>query len=282
MEVGRSRVSVSFGRPMLVLGSCFADSIGRRMGMCGFDVVVNPLGTTYNPLSVVGSLGRVVSGRPFVVGDCVRVGAGDGRVCSFSHHTRHARGSEEEFLEHANGELSEAHRRWGGVEVVIVTLGTAWCFRHNVSGEVVTNCLKRPGGEFTRFRLSVGECVAALEDVVSMAGGRDVIFTVSPIRHLADGAHGNAVSKATLLMAVEEVVGSHGSGVEYFPSFEIVCDELRDYRFYADDMTHPTSLAETYIFERFMDFGLPEGERAQLEANIKLAKRQGHREGQVL
>ena len=83
-------------------------------------------------------------------------------------------------------------------------------------------------------------------------------------------------------MAVEEVVGSHGSGVEYFPSFEIVCDELRDYRFYADDMTHPTSLAETYIFERFMDFGLPEGERAQLEANIKLAKRQGHREGQVL
>ncbi len=252
------------------------------MGMCGFDVVVNPLGTTYNPLSVVSSLGRVVSGRLFVGGECVRVGAGDGRVCSFSHHTRHARETEEEFLAHANGELCEAHSRWGRVEVLIVTLGTSWCFRHNESGVVVTNCLKRPGGEFTRFRLSVGECVSALEEVVRMAGGREVIFTVSPIRHLADGAHGNAVSKATLLMAVEEVVGNHGVGVEYFPSFEIVCDELRDYRFYAEDMTHPTSLAEAYIFERFMDFGLPEGERAQLEANIKAAKRQAHRESRVL
>lgn len=278
VDAGTSRAGISFSKPMTIMGSCFADNIGQRMSLCGFTVSVNPLGTTYNPISIAQSLRRIASGRPFEAKECVTIGAGDGRVCSFSHHTRHARATAEEFLCHANDRLQEAHGFWLRSELLIVTLGTAWCFRHNASGHVVTNCLKRPAAEFTRFRLSPTQCADALADIMATAEGRKVIFTVSPIRHLADGAHGNAISKATLMMAIEDNIGRHPEEAEYFPSFEIMTDELRDYRFYADDMTHPSAMAEGYIFDRFMDYALPDSERPRLQEGMRRAKRMAHRE----
>lgn len=278
VDVGTSRARISFSKPTAILGSCFADNMGQRMSLCGFPVSVNPLGTTYNPISIAQSLRRIASGHPFEAEECVKIGAGDGRICSFAHHTRHARPTTEEFLANANDCLQEAHDFWLRTKLLIVTLGTAWCFRHNASGQVVTNCLKRPAAEFTRFRLSTTQCAEALTDIMTVADGRDVIFTVSPIRHLADGAHGNAISKATLMMAVEAMVESRHETAEYFPSYEILTDELRDYRFYADDMTHPSALAESYIFDRFMDYALPDVERPQLQEGIRRAKRMAHRD----
>ncbi len=278
IEVGRSRVQISFLRPMLILGSCFADNVGGKMASVGFDAIVNPLGTTYNPMSVCNTLERIASGRPFEADECTTIGAGDGRICTFDHHTRNARPTEAEFLADANESLAKAHEHWLRTELVIVTLGTAWCFRHNETGRVVSNCLKHHPNEFTRFRLTYEECKAATEKIVSLAEGRDIIFTVSPIRHKADGAHGNQLSKATLLMAADATVEAHKGQTDYFPSYEIMMDELRDYRFYADDMAHPTPLAENYIFERFMDFGLPNEERPLLTEGIKAGKRMRHRE----
>ncbi len=278
VETGKSKISVSLDKPTLLLGSCFADNIGKRMVQCGFDTIVNPLGTTYNPLSIANSLSRIDFGTPFTSSDCEAIGAGDGRICSFSHHTSHARKTAEEFLSAANDGLAKAHDHWLRTDLLIVTLGTAWCFRHNATGEVVSNCLKRPAAEFTRFRLSMSECVNALNRIITIANGRDVIFTVSPIRHLADGANGNQLSKSTLLLSADSVIANHPDHTAYFPSFEIMNDELRDYRFYADDMVHPTLLAETYVFDRFMDFALPDNERGRLEENIKIAKRMAHRE----
>ncbi len=278
VETGRSKITISLAKPTLMLGSCFADNIGKRMEQCGFDTIVNPLGTTYNPLSIANSLSRIDSGTPFTTSECEEIGAGDGRICSFSHHTSHARKTTEEFLSDANDDLEKAHGHWLRTELLIVTLGTSWCFRHNGTGEVVSNCLKRPSAEFTRFRLSMTECTDALNRIISIAKGRDVIFTISPIRHLADGAHGNQLSKSTLLLSADSVIANNPDHAAYFPSFEIMNDELRDYRFYADDMTHPTPLAETYIFDRFMDFALPDNERVSLEENIKIAKRVAHRE----
>ncbi len=262
---------------MLILGSCFADNVGGRMASVGFDVIVNPLGTTYNPMSVCNSLERIATGRPFEAGECTTIGAGDGRICTFDHHTRNARPTIDEFLTDANKSLATAHSHWQRTEVVIVTLGTAWCFRHNKSGHVVSNCLKHHPDEFTRFRMTYAECQEATDRIVSLADRRDIIFTVSPIRHKADGAHGNQLSKATLLMAADATVETHRDRTDYFPSYEIMMDELRDYRFYADDMAHPTPLAENYIFERFMDFGLPDKERTLLAEGIKREKRMGHK-----
>lgn len=274
---GPSRVGISFAKPLLILGSCFADNIGRRMADVGFDAMVNPLGTMYNPLSIADTLRRIDRCELFTAADCVPIGAGDGRICSFSHHTRHARDSQSDFLDSANNGLRDAHCHWLRTSTLIVTLGTAWCFRHNASGKVVGNCLKHVPSEFTRFRLSLAECVAALNDIVRLAAGRDVIFTVSPIRHMADGAHGNQLSKSTLLLAADDVMANYDN-VDYFPSYEILLDELRDYRFYADDMTHPTSLAEDYVFNRFMEFALPQAEFPRLQEGMKQARRAAHRQ----
>lgn len=275
--VGTSRMGISFDKPAVVVGSCFAENIGGRMEAYGFPVAVNPLGAAYNPLSVLNGLRRISTGREFGTEECVEVGAGDGRICSFDHHTRHSRPTAEEFLAHANAELRRAHDFWSKAEMLIVTLGTAWCFRHNATGRIVANCLKRPAAEFTRYKISTDECAAALEEIATVAEGRQIILTVSPIRHLADGAHGNALSKATLLLGVDDAVSRHSATMEYFPSYEIELDELRDYRFYADDMTHPSQLAESYIFDRFMDFALPDGERPRLAEATRQAKRAAHR-----
>ena len=277
VDVGRSRVRVSFHNPLLMLGSCFADNIGGRMRTVGFDALVNPLGTMYNPLSILDTLRRIDSATPFTRADCVPVGAGDGRVCSFYHHTRHARPTPEELLADANAGLASAHEHWARCETLIVTLGTAWCFRHNGLGRVVGNCLKHVAGEFTRFRMAPADCADALRQIVDIAGPRGVIFTVSPIRHKADGAHGNQLSKSTLLLAVDDALGSRPSArADYFPAYEILMDELRDYRFYADDMAHPSSMAEDYVYRRFMDFALPPVDRPALQDGERQARRMAH------
>ena len=161
--------------------------------------------------------------------------------------------------------------------VVVITLGTAWTFKFNATGEIVSNCLKRDAKEFTRERLPVNICSMLLNSLVGRYPDKRFIFTVSPIRHLKDGAHGNQLSKSTLLMATERVVQDHPGQCVYFPAYEIMMDELRDYRFYAEDMVHPSAQAVNYIWERFCDFALPQAERATLEKNRKAFLQSQHR-----
>ena len=262
-------VSVSYGDRILVLGSCFADEIGRRLSDAGFRVLTNPFGTLYNPVSIGNAIARLSSGVPFTEEDVVEMGAGAGRMCSFWHHTSFARDTAEEFLENANRSLEEAAAFWKDCNKVIVTLGTAWAFRHNGTGETVANCLKRPATEFTRFRLTVAQTSAILQGLVQRNSGKEFIFTVSPIRHLADGAHGNQLSKSTLLLATE--------GLPYFPAYEIMMDELRDYRWWAEDMVHPTKQAAAYICDRFIEWALPVREWDLYESKMKEWRRARHR-----
>jgi hypothetical protein len=275
VECGTSPVSLIFSEGIVLLGSCFADNVGARMADAGFDVCVNPFGTLYNPVSLSGAVDRLESGAPFGPGDCVEMGAGAGLVCSFHHHTSFARRTPEEFLEVVNASLSEASEHWHRAGLVILTLGTAWCFRHLGSGQVVANCLKRLDREFSRERLSTDEATAILDGIVSRFPEKRFILTVSPIRHMADGAHGNQLSKSTLLLAADSV--ADGKRVVYFPAYEILMDELRDYRFYAEDMVHPSAQAVDYVWERFCDFALPEGERQTLQDNLKTLRRSLHR-----
>ncbi len=284
---------ISLSDKIMMLGSCFSDNIGRQLQDFGFDAMVNPFGTLYNPISILNSGRRLVSGAAFTAEDCIDMGAGSGLICSFAHHTSFARKDETAFLENANKALEQARAYFLECNKIIITLGTSWCFRHLERDLIVSNCLKRPGGEFRRERLSVNETAEALKEIIEICtdgrSGRkkDIIFTVSPIRHFKDGAHGNQLSKSTLLLGIDEVISSASRtearenaetiSIDYFPAYEIMMDELRDYRFYAEDMCHPSSQTVDYIRERFLDWALPKEERPQFEENIRNYRRSCHR-----
>ena len=277
VETGLSKVSISLNDKIFILGSCFADNIGQKMIGLGFDVCVNPFGTIYNPVSVCNTIARLSSGIPFSEGECVPMGAGAGLICSFSHHTSFARRTEGEFLNVANAALEEATRRWKAATKVIITLGTAWVYEYSRTGEVVSNCLKIDAKEFTRRRLSVRESSTLLMNMLARHPDKEFIFTVSPIRHLKDGAHGNQLSKSTLLLSLDEVMAKFPDRCDYFPAYEIVLDELRDYRFYAPDMVHPSSQAVDYLWSRFVGFAVPESELSDLKVRQKAFLRSLHR-----
>lgn len=277
VETGRSAVCISLNDKIFVLGSCFADNMGQKMADLGFDVCVNPFGTLYNPVSISNSVARLTSGIPFSESECVQMGAGAGLVCSFSHHTSFARRTEDEFLQVANASLKEATLRWKAATKVIITLGTAWIYEYLRSGETVSNCLKIDAKEFTRRRLSVRETATLLMNMVARHPEKEFMFTVSPIRHFKDGAHGNQISKSTLLLALDEVLAKFPERCEYFPAYEIVLDELRDYRFYAADMIHPSDQAVDYLWSRFVRFAMPESELPALDARRRELLRAQHR-----
>ena len=264
-----SPVSIGYGDKIAVLGSCFADEIGERLANAGFQVLCNPFGTLYNPVSIGNALARLGSGAPFTEEDVVEMGAGDGRLCSFWHHTSFARDTVDAFLEDANDALKEASARWKECNRVVVTLGTAWAFRFNETGETVANCLKRPAAEFTRYRLTVSQVETILRGLVRRNPDKQFVFTVSPIRHLADGAHGNQLSKSTLLLATD--------GLPYFPAYEIMMDELRDYRWWAEDMVHPTKQAAAHLCDRFIEWVLPVREWDLYESKMKEYRHAQHR-----
>ena len=277
VETGRSKVGVSLNDKIVILGSCFADNMGQKMVDLGFDVCLNPFGTLYNPVSVCNSVARLTSGIPFSKDECVQMGAGAGLVCSFSHHTSSARRTEDEFLQVANASLKEASLRWKAASKVIITLGTAWIYEYTRSGETVSNCLKIEAKEFTRRRLYVRDTATLLMNMIARHPEKEFMFTVSPIRHFKDGAHGNQISKSTLLLALDEVLAKFPERCEYFPAYEIVLDELRDYRFYAADMIHPSDQAVDYLWSRFVRFAMPESELPALDARRRELLRAQHR-----
>ena len=282
----RCRTGISYSDKIMMLGSCFSENIGVQLKNFGFDVCVNPFGVLYNPVSILNSVERMLLNRQFRLEDCVQIGAGDTRFCSFSHHTSFAREDAEAFIAEANAALEKAAEHFRKCSKVIITLGTSWCFRHLERDFIVSNCLKRPAAEFRRERLRVQETADALQRIIDLCADRaaedpefvskEFIFTVSPIRHFKDGAHGNQISKSTLLLGIEEVVANAENSADYFPAYEIVMDELRDYRFYAEDMCHPSAQAVDYIRERFLAWALPVEEHQKLEENIRRFRQSQH------
>lgn len=276
VNIDRLPISISPDEKTMILGSCFADSVGARMAAAGFDVCINPFGTLYNPASIAAAVNRLETATPFTEAECIEMGAGAGRICSFSHHTSFARKSAAEFLENANARLQEAHDFWLGCSKVIITFGTAMVWRHLPEEIVVGNCLKRPAAEFNHSMLSISETEELIGRIITAAHGRELIFTVSPIRHLSQGAHNNTLSKATLHLALQNVLGEHPEAC-YFPAFEILNDELRDYRFYADDLVHPSGQAVEYVWEKFLEAAVPAELHSRIHENEKAARRAAHR-----
>ena len=263
--------------PVCLLGSCFADEMARKFSDAGFRVVANPFGTLYNPASIAAAVARLDDPVPFREEDCVPLGAGDGRTGSFFHHTSFARSTAAEFLKAANACLAQATGEWERCGAVILTLGTArvWRALERPGRPVVANCLKRPAREFAHELLSVEEGTRLLRGIVETHPQKRFILTVSPIRHLGEGAHVNSVSKATLHLALEGVLPLDNAG--YFPAYEILTDELRDYRFYAEDLVHPSPTAVQIVWERFRDSFIAPADLARILENEKAARAAKHR-----
>ncbi len=273
----KCRVGISYNDKIMMLGSCFTDNIGKQLLNYGFDVCVNPFGTLYNPASIYESVLRLIQSTPFTEEDCTQIGAGSERICSFHHHTTFARETRQEFLNNANQALKKASEFFKECNKVIITLGTSWCYRHLATDRIVCNCLKHPAAEFVREFLPSDQTAAILSSIISACKDKEFIFTVSPIRHFKDGAHGNQLSKSALLLGADSAIRANEKCADYFPAYEIVMDELRDYRFYAEDMCHPSAQAVDYIRERFLNWALPADEHSTLEANIKKFKQSCHR-----
>lgn len=250
IEPFAKRISRSEG--VLMMGSCFSTEVGKRLQDDGFNVMLNPFGILFNPASICASLIRLESREPFTASDVI---GRDGQFCSFHHHGSFRRPTPEEFLANANASMRESAGFFERCTTVILTFGTAWVFRHLQRGIIVSNCHKVPAREFSRERLEVEEIVEMLTPVIKRHPDKRWIFTVSPIRHMADGAHGNLVSKATLLLAIEGLRKRFPECTGYFPAYEVMLDELRDYSWYAEDMVHPSPEAVEKIYSLFKDYG---------------------------
>lgn len=266
--------TVFYGDGILFLGSCFADEIGSICRGLGFNALVNPFGVLYNPSSIAQSIKRLQKGTTFTHDDVIKVGGEF--FCTFNHNTDFWCSSEEALLEKVNTHLAEAYTHFHQTKWVVVSLGTSWAFRDKITGGVVSNCHKLPANRFERVFLSTDQSVTIMNKLLEAFPDKQFIFTVSPLRHLKDGLHENQLSKASLLLAVDQVSKSYGNA-HYFPAYEILLDELRDYRFYKEDMVHPTDQAVRYIWEKFVEFAIAPSEYPAMKAAEELKQMLQHK-----
>ncbi|WP_294598577.1 GSCFA domain-containing protein [uncultured Rikenella sp.] len=232
----------------LALGSCFADHIGRWLADGRLPLCVNPFGALYNPASVVQALERLASGEPFRESDLFEH---NGLWHSFAHHSDFSGPDAAEVSRRIEMARAEGVRALREARYLMLTFGTAWVYERE--GRPVANCHKLPARLFTRRRLTVDEIVEPLALLLERWPDRQTILTVSPVIHRGDGLVENQLSKSTLILAAHRLAERFAGRVHYFPAYEIVTGELRDYRFYADDMCHPSSVAIEYIRRRFSE-----------------------------
>ena len=236
---------------IFALGSCFAESISERLQRAKFSVTTNPFGVLFNPFSIANTLDRLADTRAFAVCD---IEEGKEGFFSFDAHSSLDGKTHTEIFANLNQAVAQGSKALHDAEWVILTFGTAWVYERE--GKVVANCHKQPAKEFVRRRLSVEEIVERYRTLFEgILRDKKVIITVSPVRHLGDTLQENSVSKATLRLAVEELVARY-ENAHYFPSYEILIDDLRDYRYYGDDMVHPSSMAIAYVWEQFCKYAL--------------------------
>ena len=250
-KIEPSPYKITYNDPLMFIGSCFAASIGSRLEMGHIPVMINPAGAVFNPVSVHNTIETIISGKIFVQDDLY---CHEGTYLSFYHYTDFSSDDPAKVLEKINQRSKEALMFLKNAKFLFITLGTARIYRFKKSGIVVSNCHKIPSALFEPELLTVSEIVALwtslLEKLFSLFPKLRIVFTISPVRHWKDGAHGNQVSKSILFLAVEELL-NHSVKPQYFPAYELLMDDLRDYRYYNDDMLHPSTIAIDYLWDAF-------------------------------
>ena len=309
VDIPASDLRIDYKSNLVFIGSCFADNISAQFASRKFKVLANPLGTIYNPLSIALMVKNIADGKVFGEEDVFQDTRCDGLWHCWDAHSSLSGATKEECIGKLNAAATQARDFLKKANVIFITLGSA--FVYSLNGNVVANCHRQDPRQFERRLISVDEAAEAIQKIVAQLRdmNRDarIVFTVSPIRHLGDGAHGNNLSKATVLLAINKEIAtsplaprndnasrasagvysricetqqscaSRNDTVDYFPSYEIVMDELRDYRFYSDDMIHLSKTAEEYIFERMVDTYCSETTRADIARVEKFMKMANHR-----
>ncbi|MEA2041841.1 MAG: GSCFA domain-containing protein [Bacteroidota bacterium] len=247
------RENIDYYKKTMFIGSCFTENIGRRMQAGKFPTAVNPFGILYNPVSVKDALMSILTGADFDEDNLINH---NGLWHSLMHHGSFSSKSKTECLSKINSALSKAGEFLKEAEFLFVTFGTAWLYEYKKTGEAVGNCHKLPAGEFDRRLLNADEITIEfyqlLNALESYNSDLKIVLSVSPVRHLKDGFAGNSLSKSILRVSAAQIA-ERFEHVHYFPSYEIMTDDLRDYRFYAKDMVHPSEQASDYIFDFFSE-----------------------------
>ncbi|MEG2277740.1 MAG: GSCFA domain-containing protein [Odoribacter sp.] len=251
IDIVRPNFEINYRSSILMIGSCFTENIGEKLAYFKFNIDLNPCGIVYNPFSVANVLQLLLAHKRLTESDLL---PNNGKWVSLLHHGRFSALQAADCLKNINERLELSAARLKTTNVLIITWGTSWVYRYKENGMIVSNCHKFPATAFDRFRLTVAEIVEKYTELIArlktLTPDLQILFTVSPVRHWKDGAHGNQLSKSVLFLAIDELVRKFDC-VSYFPAYEIVMDELRDYRFYAEDMLHPSTRTIDYIWEKF-------------------------------
>ena len=298
VDIPATNFKIDYSSRLAFFGSCFADNISAQFAERKFKVMANPFGTVYNPISLASQLKAIAEGKVFKDKDVFKDERCDGLWHCWSAHSSLSAHTREECINKLNAATMQTRDFLQKADIVFVTLGTSFVYFLKGNGEPVSNCHRQDPNLFTRRMISVEEATDSIRETVTsirlLNPNASIVLTVSPLRHMSDGAHNNTLSKATLQLAINNVLleiatvttlprndnvsrVSAGAFIEHFPSYEIVMDELRDYRFYESDMVHLSRTAEEYIFERMADTYCSEITRGHIAKVEKFLKGARHR-----
>ncbi|WP_136668446.1 GSCFA domain-containing protein [Flavobacterium sp. H122] len=278
VPVTKSNFPMDYTSGIMLLGSCFAENMGDKFEYFKFQNSVNPFGIIFNPVSIEKLIKRCVDKTYFTEKDIFY--HNEAWHC-FEVHSELSNLDKDEFLLHLNALIESTNQQINKSTHFIITLGTVWIYRNLESHQIVANCHKVMQKHFIKELLSVEVVEKSLQNIIqlvtSVNADAKFIFTVSPVRHIKDGFAENQVSKANLLVAVYKIVNCQQSNTNYFPSYEIMMDELRDYRFYAEDMLHPNQTAIDYIWIKFFENYVKEEEFKTMQEVCDIQKALHHR-----
>ncbi|WP_055435012.1 GSCFA domain-containing protein [Lacinutrix algicola] len=245
----QERSLIDYNAKLLLLGSCFSENIGNKFEYFKFQSISNPFGILFHPKAIENLVLRAIQQTEYVESD---VFFHNEQWHCFDAHSQHSNVSKEKILSDLNTQIQLTNQQILESTHIIITLGTSWVYKLVESDKIVANCHKVPQKEFRKILLSTEEIKQSLQSIIeaiqSVNKNASIVFTVSPVRHIKDGFVENTLSKSHLISAIHQVTNSQ---VSYFPSFEIMLDELRDYRFYKSDMLHPNETAVEYIWQKF-------------------------------
>ena len=277
IPIQKSNFPIDYSSKIVLLGSCFAENMGEKFDYFKFQTARNPFGIIFNPVSLEKLIRRCVENRQFTEND---IFFHNELWHCFEVHSELSNLDKNTFLNSLNELIDVTHQQLNNATHIIITLGTSWVYRNIETNEIVANCHKVPQKQFTKELLTISEIEESLENIISLVQSVNpnckFIFTVSPVRHIKDGFVENQRSKAHLITAL------HSSNFQlptssYFPSYEIMMDELRDYRFYAEDMLHPSQTAIDYIWIKFFENYISESEFSLMNEICEIQRALKHR-----
>ncbi len=249
IQLPKSDISITHHDKILLMGSCFTENIGQLLQYYGFKALQNPHGILYNPISIFKSTEEITQQKNYTLDDLMEHRQ---LYLSLQHHGKFSDTNANVVLSNINTAIQNAYTHWIGAKYIVFTLGTSFVYYHKERATIVGNCHKIPATAFEKRLLSIEEIKQSYQSIQSILKDKKVLFTVSPVRHWRDGAIENQRSKSILIESVHQII-SENTNCFYFPSYEILMDELRDYRFYAEDMLHPNDIAVKYIWQQFSD-----------------------------